>query len=165
MTIADMSKMQIKVMVDETDIGKIQPGQAVSFSVDAYTDKKFSGKVTSISKSATTTSNVVYYPVYVDVDSPEGLLYPTMTARVTITAGQSQNSLVVPLSAIKEEKEQKYVQVMVNGKQERAMVKIGLSDDEQVEILSGLQEGDMVVLPASKVSTTKNNQQGPPPPM
>ncbi len=166
MTIADMSKMQIKVMVDETDIGKIAPGQVVSFTVDAHADKTFSGKVTSISKSATTTSNVVYYPVYVDVDSPQGLLYPTMTARVTITVGQSQKALAVPLSAIKEEKEQKYVQVMVNGKPEKAVVKVGLSDDEQVEIISGLQEGDIIVLPAAKAAaTTKSNQQGPPPPM
>ena len=165
MTIADMSKMQIKVMVDETDIGKIQPGQTVSFTVDAHSDKKFSGKVTSISKSATTTSNVVYYPVYVDVDSPQGLLYPTMTARVTITVGESKNALVVPLSAIKEEKEQKYVQVMVGGKTEKAVVQIGLSDDEHVEIISGLNEGDSIVLPAAKASitATKSNQQGPPP--
>ena len=163
MTIADMSKMQIKVMVDETDIGKVQPGQQVSFTVDAHPDKKFTGKVTSISKSATTTSNVVYYPVYVDVDSPQGLLYPTMTARVTITVGESKNALVVPLSAIKEEKEQKYVQVMVDGKPEKVAVQAGLSDDEHVEILSGLQEGDSIVLPAAKTGTAaKSSQQGPP---
>lgn len=165
MSIADMSKMQIKVMVDETDIGKVQPGQTVSFTVDAYTDKKFTGKVTSISKSATTTSNVVYYPVYVDVDSPQGLLYPTMTARVTITVGERKNALVVPLAAIKEEKEQKYVQVMVGGKPEKVFVQVGLSDDEHVEIISGLNEGDSIVLPAAKASTaaTKSSQQGPPP--
>lgn len=165
MTIADMSQMQIKVLVDETDIGRIKNGQTVSFSVDSYTDRKFSGKVTSISKSATTSSNVVYYPVYVDVDSPDGLLYPTMTARVTINVGESKNALVVPLAAIKEEKEQKYVQVMVNGKTEKAVVKVGLSDDEKVEILSGVNEGDQVVLPAAKAKTASNNDQGPPPPM
>ncbi|SMD09751.1 efflux RND transporter periplasmic adaptor subunit [Sporomusa malonica] len=164
MTIDDMSQMQIKVLVDETDIGRIKVGQTVSFSVDSYTDRKFSGKVTSISKSATTSSNVVYYPVYVDVDSPGGLLYPTMTARVTVNVGESKNALVVPLAAIKEEKEQKYVQVMVNGKSEKALVKVGLSDDEKVEILSGLNEGDQVVLPAAKAKTaTSNNNQGPPP--
>lgn len=167
MTIADMSKMQIKVLVDETDIGRIAVGQTVSFTVDAYTDKQFSGKVTSISKSATTSSNVVYYPVYVDVDSPQGLLYPTMTARVTVHVGESRNTLVVPLSAIKEEKEQKFVQVMVNSKPEKAVVKTGLSDDEKVEIVSGLHEGDSVVLPAAKPAAATNNtkQQGPPPPI
>ncbi len=165
MTIADMSQMQIKVLVDETDIGKVKVGQNVSFTVDAYSDKTFTGKVTSISKSATTSSNVVYYPVYVDVDSPQGLLYPTMTARVTIDVGESKNTLVVPLSAVKEEKGQKYVQLMINGTVQNTPVQIGLSDNDKVEILSGLSEGDNVVLPAAKPKTNTNNQnQGPPPP-
>ncbi|VBB05010.1 rnd efflux pump membrane fusion protein barrel-sandwich domain [Lucifera butyrica] len=166
MSIADMSKMQIKVLVDETDIGKVQIGQAVSFTVDAYTDKTFTGKVTGISKSATTSSNVVYYPVYVDVDSPQGLLYPTMTARVTITVGERKNVLVVPLAAIKDNKGQQYVQVMVNGKPQDTPVTLGLRDDEKVEILNGLSEGSSVVVPDVKPKTSTGNQrQGPPPPI
>lgn len=166
MTIGDMSEMQVKVLVDETDIGKVKMGQSVSFTVDAYSDKVFSGKVTSISRNATTSSNVVYYPVYVDVDSPEGLLYPTMTARVTINVGESDNTLVVPLAAVKEDKGQKYVQVMINGIAQNTLVQIGLSDDNRVEILSGLSEGDGIVLPSVKQKTSNNTQrQGPPPPI
>lgn len=166
MTIADMSKMQIKVLVDESDIGKVQVDQKVSFSVDSYTNKTFTGKVTKISRSATTSSNVVYYPVYVDVDATENLLYPTMTARVAINIGERKNTLVVPLSAVKEEKGQKYVEVMVNGKTQNSSVSLGLSDDEQVEILSGLGEGDNIILPVAKARTTTNNQNsGPPPPI
>ncbi|WP_378954549.1 efflux RND transporter periplasmic adaptor subunit [Pelosinus sp. sgz500959] len=166
MTIADMSKMQIKVLVDESDIGKVKAGQEVSFSVDSYTNKTFTGKVTKISRSATTSSNVVYYPVYVDVDATENLLYPTMTARVTINIGERKNTLVVPLAAVKEEKGQKYVEVMVSGKSQKSPVNLGLSDDEQVEILSGLREGDNVIVPVAKARTTTNNQNsGPPPPI
>ncbi|SHJ34877.1 efflux RND transporter periplasmic adaptor subunit [Propionispora hippei] len=164
MTIADMSKMQIKVLVDETDIGKIKVGQNVTFTVDAYTDTTFNGKVTSISKSATTSSNVVYYPVYVDVDQTQGLLYPTMTARVNIITGQSTNAMLVPLAAVKDNGGQKYVQVMVNGKMEDVPVQVGLSDDQHSEIISGLQEGAQVVIPAAKAAITKtqNQHQGPP---
>jgi len=167
MTIADMSKMQIKVMVDETDIGKVKLGQTVSFTVDAYADTTFTGRVTTISKSATTSSNVVYYPVYVDVDSAEGLLYPTMTARVTVQTGESKQALVIPLAAVKEEKGQKYVQVRVNGAAQNAMIKTGLSDDEKIEVLSGLQEGDMVILPVeqAKKAAASSQQQGPSPPI
>ncbi|QDR79742.1 efflux RND transporter periplasmic adaptor subunit [Sporomusa termitida] len=165
MTIADMSKMQIKVLVDETDIGRIKDGQTVSFTVDTYTDKTFTGKVTKISREATTSSNVVYYPVYVDVDLPAGLLYPTMTARVTINVGESRNVLVVPLSAVKEDKGQKYVQVMTAGESRKTTVQTGLSDDEQIEIISGLSEGDRIVLPAAKIQTNTNANQGPPPPI
>ncbi|MCE5284528.1 MAG: efflux RND transporter periplasmic adaptor subunit [Pelosinus sp.] len=164
MNIADMSRMQIKVMVDETDIGKVKAGQTVSFTVDAYTDKTFTGKVTSISRSATTTSNVVYYPVYVDVDETEGLLFPTMTARVTIHAAESKNALVVPLAAVKEDKGQKYIQVMINGKPENRPVQVGLADDEKIEIQSGIQEGDVIIVPTAKAVTSTNKQkQGPPP--
>lgn len=164
MTIADMSQMQIKVQVDETDIGKIKEGQTVSFTVDAYNGKTFTGKVVSISKSATTSSNVVYYPVYVNVDNPEGLLYPTMTARVSIHVGESKNALVVPLSAVKEDKGQKVVQCMVNGKAEPVGVETGLSDEDKIEILSGLNEGDQIVVPVKQQTTTnKKADQGPPP--
>jgi len=109
---------------------------------------------------------VVYYPVYVDVDSSEGLLFPTMTARTTIHVGESKNVLVVPASAVKEEKGMKYVQVMLNGKTQNVTVEIGLSDDDNVEISNGLNIGDQVVVPGavpSSSSTTKQNQ-GPPPP-
>ncbi|MEN6566053.1 MAG: efflux RND transporter periplasmic adaptor subunit [Veillonellales bacterium] len=166
MNIADMSKMQIKVQVDESDIGKVNAGQQVSFTVDAYPDKTFTGRVSSISRSATTSSNVVYYPVYVDVDSPEGLLYPTMTARVTLYVAQRNNVLTVPLTAVKEEQGQKYVTVMVNGIAQSMPVQTGLYDQEKVEILSGLQEGDEIVLSTAKAGTgtaTKKNSsnQGP----
>jgi HlyD family secretion protein len=164
LTIADMSKMQIKTLVDETDIGKVKLGQQVSFTVDAQADKTFTGKVTSISRSATTSSNVVYYPVYVEVDSPEDLLFPTMTARVTITVGERKNVLVVPLAAIGEENGQKYVQVMVNGKVQRMPVTIGLKDDQNIEILSGLSDADQIVIPISKASTTAAKQNQVPPP-
>jgi len=166
MTIADMSKMQIKVLVDETDIGKVKVGQLVTFTVDSYSDKNFAGKVTVISRSATTSSNVVYYPVYVDVEAPQGLLFPAMTARVGITVGESRNAIIVPSSTVKEEKGQKFVKVMVNGKELSRPVNTGLTDDENIEILSGLSEGEPVVLPIDKPSTATTTQnQGPPPPI
>lgn len=164
MTIADMSQMQIKVLVDETDIGQVKLGQKVSFTVDAYPDRTFTGKVSIISRSATTSSNVVYYPVYVDVDDAGGVLFPTMTARTTIHIGERKDVLVVPASAIKEEKGKKYVQVMQNGKPQNVAVETGLSDDEKVEIISGLNAGDQIVLPVAKPSSASDKQnQGPPP--
>ncbi len=166
MTVADLSKMKIKVMVDESDIGNIKPGQTVTFTVDAYADKTFAGKINLISRSATTTSNVVYYPVYVEVTSPEGLLYPSMTARVTINVGESKNALLVPLSAVKEENGQKYVRVSVGGKQQSTPVQTGLSDDENIEIVKGLSDGDQIILPVDRPKTgATNSNQGPPPPI
>ncbi|MBP2653936.1 MAG: efflux transporter, family, subunit [Firmicutes bacterium] len=165
LTIADMSIMQVKVLVDESDIGKVKVGQMATFTVDSHADKTFTGKVASISRDATTSSNVVYYPVYVRVDAPEGLLFPTMTARATINVGESKNVLVVPLSALRSDKTGQYVQVMANGKTENVPVTLGLRDDEKVEVLSGLNEGDVIVLPTKQTTTKSNQNQGPPPPM
>ena len=161
LTVADLSIMQIQVLVDETDIGAVQLGQKVNFTVDAHPGKTFTGRVSLISQSAVTQQNVIYYTVYVNVDSPQGLLFPTMTARVTINTGESNNTLIVPLSAVKEIKGKKYVQVMVEGAPQNVQVELGLADDEKVEVLSGLSEGDQVVLPASKASVP--GQAGSPP--
>ncbi|HWR41180.1 MAG TPA: efflux RND transporter periplasmic adaptor subunit [Patescibacteria group bacterium] len=153
LTVADMSKMQIQVQVDETDIGRVQLNQKVNFTVDAYPGRTFTGNVSLISKKATIQQNVVYYSVYVDVDSAEGLLFPTMTARVTILVGESKNVLTIPLSAVKDSKGQKVVQVMMAGKAQNTVVKLGIADDEKVEVVSGLNEGDQVLLPSGKAST------------
>jgi len=150
LTVADLSRMQIQVQVDESDIGRVKLGQKVDFTVDAYPGKTFSGIVSLISQKAVIQSNVVYYTVYVDVESPQGLLFPNMTARVTIKVGESKNTLVIPLSAVKETKGVKNVQVMVNGKLQTTPVQLGLTDDEKAEVLTGVNEGDQVVLPAAK---------------
>jgi len=150
LTVADLSKMQIQVQVDESDIGRVKLGQKIDFTVDAYPGKTFTGAVSLISQKAVVQSNVIYYTVYVDVDSPQDLLFPNMTARVSIKVGESRNTLVIPLSAVKETKGQKNVQVMVNGKPQTMPVQLGLTDDEKAEVISGVNEGDQVVLPAAK---------------
>lgn len=149
MTIADMSKMQISVQVDESDIGRVKNGQKVSFTVDAYPGKTFTGVVSNVSNKATINQNVVYYPVTVDIDNPAGLLKPTMTARVSVHVGESKNALVVPLSAVKQTKGQHYVQVMKDGKPQNVNVELGLASDDRVEITSGLKDGDKVLLPTT----------------
>ncbi len=150
MSVADLSKMQIDTQVDESDIGKVVLGQKVDFTVDAYIDKVFTGRVSNISQKANVQQNVVYYVVTIDVEGPVMVLKPTMTARVSIHSGESKNAILVPLSAIKENKGQQYVQTMVNGKVENINVTTGLSGEDKVEILSGLTDGDQILLPQAK---------------
>ncbi|CQR70275.1 Macrolide export protein MacA [Sporomusa ovata DSM 2662] len=154
LTIADESVMQVKVLVDESDIGAVAVGQPAQFTVDAQKKKTFTGKVSSISSNATTSSNVVYYPVYVDVDNPDGLLRPTMTARITIHFGESNGCLVIPLTAVKDDKGQKCVQKLVDGKMQKTPVELGLSDDAKVEVINGLNEGDEVLLFMAKAGNS-----------
>ncbi len=160
MTIADMSKMQISVQVDESDVGRVKVGQKVSFTVDAYPGKTFAGAVSNVSNKATITQNVVYYPVTVDIDNPEGLLKPTMTARVSVHVGESKNVIVVPLAAVKQSKGQQYVQVMKDGKPQNVNVQLGLSSDDKVAIVSGLSDGDKILLPTSSKPQTPGGPGG-----
>lgn len=87
----DLSKMQIETAVSEADIGAIQEGQNVTFTVDAYPQKKFNGVVRQIRLSPTMTSNVVVYTVVIDVDNADLSLMPGMTAFVTILISEAKD--------------------------------------------------------------------------
>jgi HlyD family secretion protein len=97
----DLTKMQVNAVIDEADIGKIQDGQDVSFTVDAYPDKKFQGIVRQIRLSPQVVSNVVSYNVIISVANPELLLKPGMTANVTVQIDRRDDILKVPNAALK----------------------------------------------------------------
>lgn len=161
LTVADMSKMQIQAQVDESDIGKVKTGQKVTFTVDAYPGKTFSGVVTNVSQKATVQQNVVYYSVLVDIDDPAGLLRPTMTARANITVGANPNALLVPLAAVKTVNGQTSLSVLQNGVMQTVPVTTGLTSDTQIEILDGAAEGTQVALPqAAKPQSPGGNGTG-----
>ncbi|HZO75631.1 MAG TPA: HlyD family efflux transporter periplasmic adaptor subunit [Ktedonobacteraceae bacterium] len=101
--IVDLSSLQIVASINEIDIGNVVVGDNVQFSVSAYPDQTFTGKVTAISPLGQTVSNVVSYPVYINVDTSSlGTfnLLPGMTASVTIVTDQRTNVLMVPATAI-----------------------------------------------------------------
>jgi HlyD family secretion protein len=164
LTVADMNEMQIETQVDESDIGKVKVGQNVSFTVDAYPGKTFTGTVSNVSQKATVQQNVVYYNVLIDVANNDNMLKPTMTARVSINVGESKNTLVVPLAVVKTINGHQTVAVMKNGKVENVPVTTGLANDDQIEILSGLSEGDQIAAPQAKTQEAKsgNGQAGGP---
>ena len=179
MRIADLSKKQIKAKVDETDIGSIRVGQEATFTVDAYTDKKFTARVSKISQtdvtntwdtsssasSSSSGTSVIYYYVTLDVDDPENLLLPAMTARVVINTADRNNALVVPLSTLKTDAAGSYVLVLQeDGTQETRYVETGIYSDEYVEILSGLSEGERVVSTYTAKIVPMSIQAGGPPP-
>ena len=97
----DLTQMQVAANIDEADIGQIKDDQIVEFSVDAYPDMKFTGKVTEIRLQSTTTSNVVTYTVIVKAPNPEKKLMPGMTANITIIIEKSDNVLIVPGKALR----------------------------------------------------------------
>lgn len=175
MRIADLSKKQIFAKVDETDIGTVRVGQKATFTVDAYNGRTFTAMVSKISQTdmdnswninssnASSSATVIYYSVTLDVDDPEGLLMPSMTARVDIETANKDNALAVPLSALKTDKQGTYVIVIKdNGSTENRYVETGIYGDEFVEIVSGLSEKENIDVTMVKKTTQVNNRPRPP---
>lgn len=188
MMIGDISGKIIKVKVDETDIGKIAAGQQAVFTVDAYQNHPFTGRVLKIGQISTTTtstsstttsssssssstsssSSVVYYYVTLAVDDPENLLKAEMTARVKIKISEKDDALLIPLAALKTSTSGQYVTVLRdNGQSDNLPVTIGLTSSDKVEVTGGLQEGDKLVISYTKTKSQNSSRQnnGPPPPI
>ncbi|MBT4018405.1 MAG: HlyD family efflux transporter periplasmic adaptor subunit [Alphaproteobacteria bacterium] len=97
----DLSQMQVEVSVDEADIGRVLDGQKVVFTVDAFSQRKFSGAVQQVRKSPTEVANVVTYTVIVGAANPDQALLPGMTANVEIIVGEKKQVLRVPEAALR----------------------------------------------------------------
>ena len=97
----DLSKMQVECSVDEADIGKVKEGQKVRFTVDAFPDENFTGKVSQVRYAPEIVQNVVTYTTIVEVDNPEMKLRPGMTATASVVTGEAKNVLRVPNSALR----------------------------------------------------------------
>ncbi|SIS72077.1 HlyD family secretion protein [Zobellia uliginosa] len=182
----DLREMQVEADVDEADIGQVQEGQRVSFTVDAYQGEIFSGIVTQVRLNPTVTSNVVTYTVVIKADNPDLKLKPGLTATISIYTLELKNVLSVEAKAInfkptpqemmaynKQEKltverpnngprttdEEGVTKVWVlesNGAITPKEVKLGASDGVNVQILSGINEGDKLVY-SLKSETTQSS--------
>jgi HlyD family secretion protein len=97
----DLSKMKIELAVDESDIGQVRAGQAVTFTADAFPNRQFRGVVEQVRLSATTTSNVVTYPVVVTVDNGDGTLLPGLTVNAEIEVSKRADVLKVANAALR----------------------------------------------------------------
>jgi HlyD family secretion protein len=102
---ADLNQVQVQTLVDETDIGKVQPGQLATVTVDAYPNRPFSGTVVKIEPQATVNQNVTMFPVVVRIANENGLLRPGMNSEVEIHVGQRDSVLAVPTAALRTPKD------------------------------------------------------------
>jgi HlyD family secretion protein len=96
----NLDKMEVDINVGEPDIGGINPGNTVTFTVLAYPQATFTGRVTQVRINPQTLNNVVTYDVVVDVANPKGTLLPGMTANATIDTASANDALIVPLAAL-----------------------------------------------------------------
>jgi RND family efflux transporter MFP subunit len=156
--VADLSQIQVKVTVAEIDISKIKVGQTAQMTMDALPGKTYTATVASIAPVGTVTQGVVNYAVTVKLIDSDGDVLPGMTANLAIEVDRRTNVLLAPLRAIKTQGNQKVATVLYKGQQISTPVTTGLSNDTQVEVTSGLQEGDEVVI--GTTTTTQRNGGG-----
>jgi HlyD family secretion protein len=217
----DLTQMEVETSVDEADIGKVKQGQRVEFTVDAYSDLKFEGRVAEVRLQPTTTNNVVTYSVILSAPNPDKKLMPGMTASATMYVDEKQNVLILSGKAMRFTPDVAYMQQqfqkmaknmpagaspmgttpsgvagqgtataanagqtmpqgdfgsfsspdgskMVWVKDDKGgirpnKIQVGIDNGTNVEILSGLKEGDEVVISMEGASsdTKTKEQQGP----
>jgi HlyD family secretion protein len=183
----DLSKMQIDANFAEADIGNIRVGQTVRFTVDAFAGKNFKGEVRLIRLSPTVQSNVVTYDVVVNVDNPEQLLMPGMTAYVSIAVEERKEALLVPNAALrfkpanaepakknggdapkggkpKRDAFSGTVYVLQGGAPVPVSVTLGITDNRNTEITGGdLKAGDQVVVGDALANKPQSSSSSRPP--
>ncbi len=168
----DLKRLQVWASVNEADVGRIQKGQAVRFSVDAFPGEEFKGEVEQVRLNATMTQNVVTYTVVVTTDNPGGKLLPYLTATLKFEVGRRSGCLLVPNSALRWQPpsiplieqplfDHGTVWVMINGSVNPVSIRTGLSDGKFTEVVEGeLREGDHVVV-GEKIAGNDSGNKNP----
>jgi len=150
MTEGDVNEVYVDGKVDEADIAHVYMGQPARIKVESFRDRVFNGKVTKIAPMGVQKDNVTTFEVRVSINNPGGELKALMTANAEILLDEHKGVLTVPENAVVYDN-QKNASVMVPDKkqkdgQRKVSVTAGLSNGSVTEILSGLKEGDQVVL-------------------
>ncbi len=196
----DLTKMQVQASIDEADIGQVKKGQKVEFSVDAYPDLTFKGKIIQKRLQPIVVQNVVTYNVIVDAPNPNLKLMPGMTANIVVYVNEKHDVLKIQSKAlrynpsqevlksyysnlpdsIKQRRMQRMKQFSSNNFNEQGKkkhftkvwikkgdnirpkrVKTGVNDGENVEIISGLEQGDEVVVGQDIVKNVSSRKRSP----
>jgi HlyD family secretion protein len=170
----DLTKMQILANIDEADVGKVHENSQARFTVDAYPGETFTGTIRQVRQSPNTIQNVVTYPAVIDAPNPDGKLRQGMTASVTIVSAHKDDVLRVPNAALRWRPDNAAtgspetpaaapraarpasqgggkvgrVYKLVDGKPVQAIIHTGISDGQRTEVVSGLAEGDKVIVGA-----------------
>lgn len=152
----DLTKMQVDTNVDESDVGPIRVGQTANFTVDAYPGVMFPGKVAQIREAPINVQNVITYDVVIQVANPDLKLFPGMTATVRIVSGKVSQALRIPVAALRfhpagvvKPKGQQSVYALVGGEPRPLNVQLGITDGKYIQVLSGLNERQRVVVGAA----------------
>jgi len=155
LTLSDLSHVFVYAAVDESDIGKVQVGQRAEITADAFPETNFKGEVVRIATKGVVTSNVVTFEVRIEIVSDnKSLLKPEMTANIEIVAAEKESALLVPVDAVQRRKGKQTVSIpRAMGEPEERLVEAGIDSGVQMEIISGLKEGEQVLVRESAMDS------------
>jgi len=157
--VADLDTMTVWAQVAEADVSKLQPGMSAYFTTLGMPERRWQGRVRQVQPTPTVVNDVVLYNVLIDVDNSEQLLLPQMTVQVFFLLGQTKGAALVPMSALRPDREagaDRYRALVLGdqGPVERH-VQVGLSNRTSAEVLAGLAVGERVVLPQQAESPSR----------
>lgn len=146
-TIADMSRLFIIADIDETDIGSVKIGHAVRITADAFPNKIFKGKVTRIAPQGVIDNSITIFKAKIEVQGTgKTLLKPMMSANIDIVTRQIKGTVYVTRAGIRKDEEGKFAVILKNDQPEKVRVKTGIKNPIHVQIISGLNPDDEVIL-------------------
>jgi HlyD family secretion protein len=150
MTIGDLNEVYVKGKADETDIGKVYLGQPARITVESFKDHKFEGRVTKISPLGVEKDNVTTFEVRVSISNEKHILKAQMTANAEIILEEHKKVLAIPEGAVVYNKDKSTAVQQPDPTNEKGMrkvaIKTGISNGAKTEVLSGLNEGQQVIL-------------------
>ncbi len=145
--LADLRQLQIRARIDEIDVGWVMPGQAVTVTLDAFPGRPLRGTVREVAPAVTIERGSAFYIATIDLRPPITVtLRLGMAANLTIVTVEKSDALLVPRQAVERIGEGYYVTVLREGKSQRVRITLGVADPQHYEVLSGLAEGDRVLL-------------------
>jgi len=146
-TIADMSRLFIIADIDETDIGSVKIGHAVRITADAFPNKIFKGKVTRIAPQGVIDNSITIFKAKIEVQGTgKTLLKPMMSANIDIVTRQIKDTVYVTRAGIRKDEEGEFAVILKNDQPEKVRVKTGIKNPIHVQIISGLNPDDEVIL-------------------
>lgn len=158
MKIVDTSSMQLEATASQAETSELRVGQPAAISLDAYPGLTFHGKVYSVGALARASMFESYYvrtvPVKIQISGQDSRLLPDMSGAADIVLGRAENKVLVPLEALREENGQYFVYLKNGLRFEKRFVQVGLKNDTQAAVVSGLKAGDEVALTAPPVTTS-----------
>ncbi|WP_448593515.1 efflux RND transporter periplasmic adaptor subunit [Thermoflexus hugenholtzii] len=160
-TIGDLNHLEVVVNLPEVDVAQVAPGQEAVIIPEATPDTRLKGKVISVAPVGSQIQGVVNFPVTIALEEKAPSVRAGMTVQVQIAVARRENALLVPRRALIARGGQTFVTVMRGDQTETVPVRIGMRGDTMAEVLEGLQEGDVVVVPAAQAGASGTRVPGP----